>query len=287
MENIYTQDELYEDFVRLGVMPGSALLLHSSLSSIGYVVGGAISVINALRRCLGSEGTLCVPTHTPELSDPENWHNPLVPLKYWEKIREGIPLFDPQLILPVSVGIIPCTILGYSGVRRSSHPIASIAALGRHANFITSDHSLHEPEGWSSPVGRLYELDGWILLLGVDNRRNTSLHLAESAADVPYIKMSAGKPNDRVKVQDSQGEIRFVRLTRSAQCSEGFIQAEPYLRRAGLITYGQVGDAPCQLMRQRPVVDLFIQLLKDDPTLLLCDDANCRQCATFHQQLES
>ena len=58
MENIYTEDDLYEDFYRLGVKPGSALALHSSLSEVGYVVGGAVAVIEALRRVLGKQGTL-------------------------------------------------------------------------------------------------------------------------------------------------------------------------------------------------------------------------------------
>lgn len=280
MENTYSEEELYEDFCRLGVKPNSTLVLHSSLSSLGYVIGGAVSVINALLNVLGGQGTLMVPTHTPELSDPEIWTDPPVPERLWQKFREATPIFDPALFLPVSMGIIPCTLLGYPNVERSYHPLSSFAAVGKHAAYITADHSLKEPEGWSSPVGKLYELDGWVLLMGVDNRRNTSLHLAEVAADVDYIKPHPKKPKERIKVK-TDSRTRFITLERSSQCSEGFIQAEPYLRNAGLIRYGMVGDANCQLMKQREAVDLITQVLKKDPKALLCDETNCPQCSIF------
>jgi aminoglycoside 3-N-acetyltransferase len=287
MENIYTEDDLYEDFCRLGVKPGSALELHSSLSAIGYVVGGAVAVIAALRRALGKQGTLIAPAHTAELTDPEIWSSPPVGRQHWERIRKSMPLFDPQIMLPTTMGIIPCTLLAYPKARRSLHPIASFVALGKEAEYITADHSLHEPEGWQSPVGKLYQLDGWVLLLGVDNRRNTSLHLAEIAADAPYIEPMPGKPNDRVKIKDTKGRTRFVTLARSAQCSEGFIQAEPHLRKAGITIHGKVGDAACQLMRQRPAVNLITKLLKEDPAALLCDESDCRQCAIFRERHQS
>jgi len=75
----FTLDSLVSDLRALGLVAGDTVLVHSSLSAIGYVAGGAQAVVLALLEVIGTEGTLVVPTHSGDLSDPSRWENPPVP----------------------------------------------------------------------------------------------------------------------------------------------------------------------------------------------------------------
>lgn len=86
-----TADSLAADLRRLGVRPGQTVLVHSSLSSLGWVCAGAVAVVEALLTALGPDSTLVAPTHTGNLSDPSGWTNPRVPESWWDTIRAHMP----------------------------------------------------------------------------------------------------------------------------------------------------------------------------------------------------
>jgi aminoglycoside 3-N-acetyltransferase len=155
-----TLASLEKDFSRLGVRPGMVLLVHASLSSLGWVCGGPVAVIQALEKLLGEKGTLVMPAFSGELSEPSFWVNPPVPARWWPIIRENMPAFDKNLTPTRKMGAVAETFRKQDGVMRSEHPQVSFIARGKAAKFITADHELNYIFGETSPVAKIYELGG-------------------------------------------------------------------------------------------------------------------------------
>jgi aminoglycoside 3-N-acetyltransferase len=175
-----TLESLSHDLKRLGLARGDIVIVHSSLSKIGWVVGAGVTVISALMDTVTTEGTIVMPAHTTGNGDPENWNYPSVPKEWWQTIRDNMPPFIPHITPTRNLGRIPEIFRTIPGVVRSSHPQVSFSAWGKEATTIVESHELVDGLGRGSPLQRLYDLDGRILLLGVDHESNTSLHLAES-----------------------------------------------------------------------------------------------------------
>ncbi len=92
----FTRGSLREDLLDLGVEAGSTVMVHSSLSRLGWVAGGAQAVVMALMDALGPTGTLVMPTHSGHLTDPARWERPPVPAEWWPLIRGETPAYDPD-----------------------------------------------------------------------------------------------------------------------------------------------------------------------------------------------
>jgi aminoglycoside 3-N-acetyltransferase len=240
----------------LGLPTGATVIVHSSLSRLGWVAGGAHAVVLALRQALGPDGTLVMPTHSRNLTDPADWGNPPVPQEWWEIIRAETPAYDPRVTPTGWMGAIVECFRSFPGVLRSAHPTVSFAALGPLAGRITEGHELDEGLGEASPLARLYEADAWVLLLGVGHDNNTSLHLAEYRAAVPKQYLRQGSP---VLIE---GERRWVTYRELADDTSLF---EPLAKDFAEITGGErtgpVGAGTARLARQRELVDFAARWL--------------------------
>lgn len=258
--NLITQPMLIRDFEALGIKAGMVLVVHSSLKAIsggGEICGGAVAVILALQQVLTSRGTLVMPTHTADLSDPRHWENPPVPEAWWDEMRRTMPAFDPDLTPVFRMGVIPETFRKGRGVLRSSHPNVSFAAWGEHAREITENQALVPFFGEHSPLARVYALDGWVLLLGVGHGNNSSLHVAEVRAKIQHTIINDGAP------MLVDGVRQWVTYEDVDSDDEDFpALGADFARETGLQREGKVGRADSILVPQRPLIDYAVPWLE-------------------------
>ena len=255
-----TVTSLITDLATVGVKPGMTLIVHSSLSSLGWVCGGPVAVVLALEEILGPTGTLVMPTHSGALSDPAGWRRPPVPESWWETIRQTMPAYDPDLTPTRKMGAIPECFRKQAGVRRSAHPQVSFAAWGARAAFVTKEHALDFSLGEHSPLARVYDLDGWVLLLGVGHGNNTSIHLAEYRAHYPTKRViSNGAP----VLQN--GQRVWATFQDIDVDDDDFVQlGAAFARDTHLEQRGQVGNAPALLVPQKPLIDYAKQWMEQN-----------------------
>jgi aminoglycoside 3-N-acetyltransferase len=181
--------------------------------------------------------------------------------------------FDPKTTPCMDMGIVADTFWRLTGVLRSDNP-AAFAAIGPQAARITTPHPIDPPHGLISPVGRVYELDGQVLLLGVGHDSNTTIHLGESLADVRYRRrkyvtiLTEGKPD----------RFHYCEID---HCCQNFNLVDQWLDERGLQRTGRIGHAKARLASSRDIVAVVTEQLRTNETVFLhpkgvdveCDEA--------------
>ncbi len=252
-----TLDSLVEQFRQCGLQAGQTVLVHSSLSKLGWVVGGAQTVVQALINVLGESGTLMMPSFTLQNTNPANWQQNRRPAEWIPIIQANMPAFDPMTSPPRRMGVIADLFRTWPGAVRSNHPVGSFCARGVHAQYLTSEHELLDDFGLTSPLARLYELDGYIMLLGVGHGNDSSLHMAEHRANWPskhtVVEGSA------VLVNGVREWVKFDML--DLDDSDFSMIGDAYETHAGIVQ-GRVGQATVRFMKQRPLIDFAVEWME-------------------------
>lgn len=245
-----TPSALSRDLRKLGLRAGMTVIVHTSLSRLGWVPGGAQGVIEALTRVLTDEGTLVMPTHTGHLTDPASWVSPPVPEAWWKTIRKEMPPYDPALTPTRAMGVVAETFRKHPDARRSAHPHVSFAALGPNAERIVREHPLGDMLGERSPLARLYDLDAHVLLAGVTHANNTCIHLGETRAEFP-TKQRVEEAAPMVV----DGKRRWVTFKDLRPVDDDFGDLGEDFALTGRERRGPLGWGEGRLMRVREIVD--------------------------------
>lgn len=234
------------------------VIAHASLKAFGHIEGGAETMLTAL---LDSVRGVIMPTFTyktmlnPEVGPPKNG------ITYGSEtdLNKMAEAFSPAMPADKMMGILSETLRVHPLARRSMHPIQSFAGI--NAKPILNMQTIYNP---LAPIGALAEQDGWVLLLGVDHRVNTSIHYAEKLG----------------------GRLQFIRWAllsdRVVECpgfpgdSEGFEALAPalekYTRRV------QIGNAQVQAIHLKSLIRVVVDLLQQNPFALLCQRPDCERC---------
>jgi aminoglycoside N3'-acetyltransferase len=243
--------ELIAQLLESGVTPGTVLLVHTSFSKVGPVERGSGGLIDALQAALGPNGTLVMPSMSDDDDHP----------------------FDPRKTPCLGMGVVAETFWRTPNVLRSDSPHA-FAAIGPEAARITADHPLDVPHGLNSPVGRVYELDGQILLLGVGHDANTTIHLAEALAGVRYRR-----PKSAMIMH--AGQLTRYCYSEIDHCCDKFNLVDEWLDAERGQRRGRFGHAEARLAGSRTVVATVSARLRANETVFLhepgvdieCDEA--------------
>ena len=225
-------------------------MVHTSFRAIRPVEGGPGGLIEALFERLGPQGTLVMPSWPEDANEP----------------------YDPaRSPVAADLGVVAREFAGLPGVRRTAH-VQAFSASGPQAEFVLSDPLPLPPHIPASPVGRVYELDGQVLLIGVDHDADTTIHLAEVLAGVPY-----GLSKTCTAIVD--GRIETVAYRENDHCCARFKLVDAWLRNTGEQREGVLGNAVARLVEARSVVSAVVPRLRGDPLLFLHDPSEgCEDC---------
>ncbi|MDD5677402.1 MAG: AAC(3) family N-acetyltransferase [Kiritimatiellae bacterium] len=257
-EPVLMRVDLVKALRSVGLHPGDHVVVHSSYRSLGEVDGGPETVIDALLETIGPAGNLMLPTF--------NYTRPLPK-----------PCYDPA-VTPARTGIIAELGRRRPGAVRSLHPSHSVAVLGPDAAELVAGHLEHRAVGVGSPLDKLAQMGGKVLLLGVGHVSNSMIHIGEEHAGVP--KASVWKEIPQVGVRLPDGTIVMHALDSSPSCSAAFGAVEYGLRSKGLICDGRLPSGKCfQAMRAADVIAVVCRMIAAKPDILLCTRPECRPCA--------
>ena len=249
-----TYDDVRRCFDDLDIRSDDRLVVHSSLSALGYVIGDAHTILRAFLDAL-KHGTLVMPAHSSDWSNPAVWSNPPVPEAWVETMIKTMPAYDKVLTPPRKMGKIAETFLMMKQTIRSDHPQASFAAYGKDAKALTDGHALTPMFGLDSPLGQLYQRGGKILLLGVGFESCSAFHVAEAITGMP--------PKERIgSPMMVDGQRQWVWFEDFAYDADDFADIGQTLVEAGLTTTRPLGNTQVIVVDIKVAIDTAITYMK-------------------------
>ena len=251
-----TREGIAASLRKAGLSAGDTVLFHSSLSSMGTVVGGAAAVIDGFLAAVGPAGTVAVPT-----------------LSSWRGLKDKHRVWDLWSIAdtPTYCGLIPETFRRRPEAVRSNHYTHSVSAIGPRAAELTTNHGAAGPREapWGpgafavqSPWQRFYDWDVFYCLIGVNCQRLTMVHFVETHLVHRAIARAAPERREGLLAQ-VRGWTRDG-IWPGIGTAKRLVAEEIFLEK-GLLRYGKIGSARLRSMRIRPVIDAWIALAENDP----------------------
>lgn len=256
-KSLVTRSSLVQGLRSAGIVEGDTVLLHSALSELGFVVGAAQTIVDALLDTIGSDGTIMMPTYSGELSDPADWCYPPVPEEWIEPIRNEMPGYDPDITPTRRMGSIAEFFRNYPGAIRSPHPQSSFSAIGRWAQELVGEHPLDFRFGPKSPLGKLYDLAGKSILLGALPQTCSLYYLTEFFVERTVSEMARRSPIMR------NGAKEWVSYADYDYANFWFNEATDDLVDSAVISKFQIGDATSYVLPARETVDAVVAWRKE------------------------
>jgi aminoglycoside 3-N-acetyltransferase len=262
-----TRDQIVSDLRSFGIQEGDHVGASLSFKSIGRVHSGPEGFIDALIEAVGSGGTIMMPTYTSFYPLPD--------------VRSGkIDYIFDHRTTKATTGLIPEMLRNRDASIRSMHPTNSITAIGEAAEYLTEGHD--EEATAYLPYSRLAGIDGKILCMGVGDNLIAVRHEAQYLAGLlNVIPFKLG-----VNYRDGDGSIKtFIRRDRGG-CMKRLPEFVPKLMEMGIIKEGRVGKARSLLMPAKEGLEAMTAMLKEDPTLNLCDEISCLWCRELERRMD-
>jgi aminoglycoside 3-N-acetyltransferase len=222
------------------------------MGNLGWMPGGAQAIIEALLEVVGQSGTLMMPAFSGDLSDPAEWKYPAAPPDKIGIIRDSMPAFDPERTPTKSMGTVAELFRNWPGVRRSGHPQSSFAAFGRAAEQLLACHGLSNRFGPNSPLQKLVDLEGKVLLLGAPRDTISLFHLTQHLVEFTTkvnkaAPMLVGCRREWVKYEDVEYPIQW------------FEKGLQHLFELGIATLTKVNTADTIVFPAKPAIERIVE----------------------------
>ena len=254
------QKQLIADLKRIGINKDDHVALALSFKNMGKIKGGPLAFIKSLLKIIGPEGTLMLNTFT-------NLHDLSTITKDY--------VFNPNTTKP-NTGLVPRTFLKMKGVIRSRHPALSVAAVGKYAHYLTENHTNSD---LYLPYKKLAKIKGKFLFIGIKDRLVGVRHEAQRRAGLWIVPMYEG-----VYYLNSDGKPKLFVL-KMPPCVTALPKLVPILEKQKRISRGKIGDAESIMAPAKELIESMTELLKNQPTLNLCDDILCLNCRELERRL--
>ena len=257
-----TRASLRDDLTRIGLRAGDTVMVHAAMSKVGPLLNGPDALSNAILDVVGPEGTMLVYTSWDSVHDDLLDDDGRV-LAEW---RDHVPGFDQQASRAVRMnGILAEFVRTMPGAQRSANPGASVAAVGKLADWITADHRLDYGFGEDTPLSRLVEVGRRVLMVGAPWDTMTLVRHADHLADIP------GKQTIRIEVPFAGAHGTEWRFMEEFETGDPVHEALPENYIEQIVTayvesggghQGLIGTAPSLLVDARPTLAFAIQWLE-------------------------
>ncbi|MCI5723630.1 MAG: AAC(3) family N-acetyltransferase [Erysipelotrichaceae bacterium] len=243
-----TKENFIQALKSLGITGNQILEVHTQMSAFGYVVGGARTIVDGLMELCADGGTILMPSQVSDNSEPADWEYPAIEPTLYKEVRNAIPAYDPNYSDVHYMGSVVENFRLREGVVTSNHPRYSYCAWGRYARLLCNHQSMHFPLADESPTARLYELKGYVLLIGCDFDSTTCMHLAEYRSDCRPIGIEGAK------VQTPDGEVwrKYLNLQLD---SDIFNKVGEIMKKKNMVRETMLGGCKITLFSAASAID--------------------------------
>lgn len=261
MRTEYTTDDLMRAVRHSGVREGDLINVKASLSEIGYVVGGAETLVDALVQAVGPSGTLVFDSFVKTFP---------LPLSKTDAAR--VVEHDA----PTYAGAVAAAAIRHPMARRSLHPTQKFVAIGAKADELLDGHvagayAYDVLRKMAEVGGRNFKIGSDAKVVGVG-----TTHVA-----IGLLGLKQRLPRRGVNYRDGDGSVRFFERDWAGGCPRGFRKFDSiYEQEGAVLQVGRVGDAVTKLTDMATTLGIEMRLLTEDPRFLLCDDPDCVDCRT-------
>jgi len=256
-----------------GLKSGDLVLAHTGISHFGRIRGGADTVLDAFLEVLGEKGTLLLPT----FDRPSIFYE-----GFGSKNRRYRP-HEADRADSVITGRLPQRLMKRAGAIRSKHCSHSVVGIGLLAAQCLSEHREDDPPaGRRSPFGKLLDYGGKMAWFGAGLYSTTFFHFLETELDAPWLRSA-------LCCVKEGGRVRTVFVPKHLPGHRDFYRGEESKMYKRLVAMGldirkaTLGLGAIKVIEARPMYELGMRALREDPNLLLCDADTCMFCSAYRK----
>jgi aminoglycoside 3-N-acetyltransferase len=268
-----TREEIVQALRQAGLKSGDLVLAHTGISHFGRIRGGADTVLDAFLEVLGEKGTLLLPA----FDRPSIFYE-----GFGSKNRRYRP-HEADRTDSVVTGRLAQHLMKRAGVIRSRHCSHSVVGIGPLAAQCLSEHREDDPPACRrSPFGKLLDHGGKMAWFGAGLYSTTFFHFLETELDAPWLRSA-------LCCVKEGGRVRTVFVPKHLPGHRDFYRGEESKMYKRLVAMGldirkaTLGLGAIKVIEARPMYELGMRALREDPNLLLCDADTCMFCSAYRK----